>query len=273
VSYKGYFKPLVKLTIEHSFFAGGLCKNLTFIPTSSTQEVMHHHQLLVKSSEYGLILLKDVEHSVLVNEPILLRFEVFSRDVYFSTYTEMTVEQDETLYYSTALCDLDQSVLVPAALPKSEMAAQHKGAKKNLSAPVFVVDIFLDADDFFSISESTDETEQHFFIKLSARALHWKYYFFGELASLDLDIHDLNNQFPERFELCAEPVAKNGKAYISQGLILLNEAPDQRFQLKDKNNSGKSLIKRLPNANVQLLGKGRNSSGQSVLVAEIYINQ
>ena len=49
--------------------------------------------------------------------------------------------------------------------------------------------------------------------------------------------------------------------------------PTQRFQLKDNVGFGKVLIKRLPNAGVQLIGKGRNSSGQSVLVAEIYINQ
>lgn len=269
----GYFKPLITLTVEHSFFVGGLCKNLTFIPTSTTKEVMQQYQLLLKQSGYGLILLKDVEHDVLVDEQLVLRFEVFSNDAYFSTYTEMAVKQGELLYYSTALSDLNKSVLMLSALPKSEAVVQCNGAKKIIAAPIFVVDICIGTDDFSRVSESIDDIAHAFFIKLSARALHWKYYFFGELASLDLDIHDLNTQFPEKFDVCAGLVAKNGKAYISQELILLNEAPGQRFQLKDKNNSGKSLIKRLPNANVQLLGKGRNSSGQSVLVAEIYINQ
>lgn len=268
----GYFKPLIALTVEHSFFVGGLCKNLAFIPTSTTKEVMQQYQLLLKSSGYGLILLKDVEHTVLVDEKIVLRFEVFSNDAYFSNYTEMAVEKTELLYYSIVLSDLNKPVLISSVLPKSEVLMRHKGAKKILVEPIFVVDICLDSDDFSRVSESIYDTAKIFFIKLRARALHWKYYFFGKFASLDLDIHDLNNQFPERFDVCAEPVLKNGKAYISQELILLNEAPSQRFHLKDKNNSGKSLIKRLPNANVQLLGKGRNSSGQSVLVAEIYIN-
>jgi hypothetical protein len=54
---------------------------------------------------------------------------------------------------------------------------------------------------------------------------------------------------------------------------MLSEAPTQRFQLKDKNNSGKVLLKRLPNAAVQRLGKEKDPEGRSILVAEIYINQ
>ena len=269
----GYFKPLLELTVEHSFYANGLCKGLIFTPTSSTKSLMQQYQLLLKSSDCGLILLKDVEHTAAVDEQITLRFEVFSTDAYFAIYTEIAVEQDKILYYSTVRCEVDSSILVSSDLSKSELVVPQKGAKKILSVPVFVIDICLNSDDFSRVSGSIKDIAQKFFIKLNARALHWKYYFFGELATLDLEIHDFNSQSPEKFDVCTEPVAKNGKAYISQELILLSEAPGQRFQLKDKNNSGKSLIKRLPNANVQLLGKGRNSSGQSVLVAEIYINQ
>src|SRR5690606_29744905 len=105
------------------------------------------------------------------------------------------------------------------------------------------------------------------------RALYWKYYFFGELAKLELDIHDLSSQLAVTFDQSNEVVVKNGKAFISQTPIAMNSAPKQRFQLKDKSNAGKILIKRLPNAGVNLISRSMDLRGQQILVAEIYVNQ
>ena len=43
-------------------------------------------------------------------------------------------------------------------------------------------------------------------------AIYWKYYFFGELAKLELEIHDLSSQMAVAFDPSDEVVAKNGGA-------------------------------------------------------------
>lgn len=265
------FKPLIALTIEHNYFVGGLCKNTLFLPTALTKEVLQKYEILMKPTGFGLTLLVDIEHAAWDGEDISLRFEIYSTDLYFSTYTALPVEKGASLLYSTSLCEPDSAIMIPQSRAPEEFAADTK--KKVLNAPVFVVDVVIGATDFARVHSAENDASKQYQIQLQARALHWKYYFFGELANLELDIHDASVPSINKFDVCMEQVAKNGKAYISQELILLHEAPTQRFQLKDKGNSGKVLIKRLPNASVQLLGKGRNSSGQSVLVSEIYINQ
>ena len=268
-----YFKPVCTLTVIHQFFENAVCRDLVFAPTAATRKQLARHQLTVKATDSELKLLLDADVKQEIDKDLVLRFEIFAQDPYFGFYTEELQGRDKPLYYSSKNITADNTSLAlsneDAPLLDEDIPPALKPG--HFKKPVIIVDIPLDAADFNNCIDN--EITRDIQIKLNTRAIYWKYYFFGELANLDLDIHDLSPQSPIGFIPCDEPVAKNGKAFISQSPIVMNNVPKQRFQLKDKTNSGKVLIKRLPNAGLELISRGRNLLGQQILVAEIYINQ
>lgn len=270
------FKSMLTLTVVHQFFGDAPCRNLLFSPTATTRKRLAQHQLMVKASDSGISLLADTDADIDIDDGLVLRFETYAQDSYFGFYTEELQGRDKPLYYSTENITADNISLALLAeeAPEWDEDSQrdnsaHRNKPGNFKKPMMLVDIPLNQNDF----DSAGTNARNLQIKLNTRAIYWKYYFFGELANLELDIHDLSPQSPVGFVPCDEPVAKNGKAFISQSPIVMNNMPKQRFQLKDKTNPGKVLIKRLPNAGIELVSKGRTPSGQQILVAEIYINQ
>jgi hypothetical protein len=245
------YQVLVKLDIKHEYFADGNCRDLVIVPTAETDRLLQGHSLILKQSNSGFYIVADLDRNLTVVESLVLRFEICTRDAQFASYTEAVPEQEPPWYYMTA--NAASTGLLSASSPIPEIAAPARRALRSIwqAKPIMIVDVQLAPNCF-----DTDAVAQYYFIQLQTRSLYWKYYFFGELAKADLSIEDLS-----------------GSATISQTPLPMSTNPPQRFQLKDKKSFGKVLIKRLPNAGIQLVGKGRTSSGQSVLVAEIYINQ
>lgn len=267
-----HFKPIFTLDIEHTFFADRRCNNLIFVPTSHTQRVLQQYQLLIKENENGFSIIADQEFLVPFDDDAVLRFEVFSTDPYFGFYTAETKGRTQPLYCTTKNITADNTGLVISNEQPAESERRDiRRAKPGTKTPLLVVDVELNSPEFLSALKNLVPVVRT--IEFNTRDIYWKYYFFGELAKLELDIHDLSSQTTADFYPSDEPVARNGRAFISQHPIAMSSEPKQRFQLKDKNNSGKILIKRLPNAGVNLIGKSRDLRGQQILVAEIYVNQ
>lgn len=271
-----HFKPIFTLAVEHLFFADGRCTNLIFVPTLATRRVLQQYQLLVKTEDTGFTIVADQDFLVAFDEDAVLRFDVFAQDPYFSFYTLETQNTILPLYCNSKNITADNTHLVlldkqPAEL-QGAAPARLTRAKPGDKTPVLIVDIDLSGTEFATVRQDAAASIARA-IKFNTRAIYWKYYFFGELAKLELDIHDLSSQTTVAFDPSDEAVVKNGKAFISQIPLAMNSEPKQRFQLKDKNNSGKILIKRLPNAGVNLISKSRDLRGQQILVAEIYVNQ
>jgi hypothetical protein len=268
-----HFKPILTLAIEHLFFSDGRCTNLVFTTTPATRRVLQQYHLAVKAEDTGIAIFADQECSVAFDSEALLRFEVFAQDPYFSFYTLETQNKKLPLYYNSKNITADNSSLVlldeqPAESHDTRLVRTKPGDR----TPLLIVDIDLSGAEFATVRQAEAAPVART-IKFNTRDIYWKYYFFGELAKLELDIHDLSSQVAVAFDPSDEVVAKNGKAFISQIPIAMNSAPKQRFQLKDKSNAGKILIKRLPNAGVNLISKSRDLRGQQILVAEIYVNQ
>lgn len=266
------FKPVFTLGVAHAFFADGRCTNLHFEPTSATERLLRRYQLLVRHNDIGFSLIADLDNWITADDDeSVLRFNAYAQDNYFGFYTAETEGLHTPLYASNKNITADNSSLVlqPMPTPKSKSKYSER-VKPGTRTPALVVDI--DLNDNAIVAAKTAATEIQW-LRFNTRELYWKYYFFGELAKLELDIHDLSSQQAIGFDQSDEPVAKNGKAYISQVPIAMSSEPKQRFQLKDKNNSGKILIRRLPNAGINLISKSRNLKGQQILVAEIYVNQ
>jgi len=269
-----HFKPIFTLNVEHAFFANGRCTSVIFVATSGTQRVLQQYQLLIKAHDTGFSILVDQECLIPFDENAVLRFEAFAQDPYFGFYTAETQGQTQPLYCTTKDITADNTGLVIS----NEQPAELQGAisapariKPGTKTPLLIVDIELHSAEFIAAIQGDNLVARR--IRFNTRAIYWKYYFFGELAKLELDIHDLSSHATVVFDPSDEAVAKNGKAFISQVPIAMNSEPKQRFQLKDKSNAGKILIKRLPNAGVNLISKSKDLRGQQILVAEIYVNQ
>lgn len=268
-----HFKPILTLAVEHLFFADGRCTNLVFTTTPATRRVLQQYQLAVKAEESGIAIFADQECSVAFDSEAVLRFEVFSQGAYFSFYTLETQNRKLPLCYSSKNITADNTSLVLLDEQAAEsQSTRNLRIKPGDRTPLLIVDIDLSGTEFANAREPEVAPVART-IKFNTRDIYWKYYFFGELAKLDLEIHDLSSQIAVTFDASDEVVAKSGKAFISQVPIAMSNAPKQRFQLKDKNGSGKILIKRLPNAGVNLISMSRDLRGQQILVAEIYVNQ
>lgn len=268
-----HFKPILTLAVEHLFFADGHCTNLVFTTTPATRRVLQQYQLAVKAEDTGIAIFADQECSVAFDSEAVLRFEVFAQDPYFGFYTLETQNKKLPLHYSSKNITADNTSLVLLDEQAAESQdARPVRAKPGDRTPLIIVDIDLSGAEFATVRQ-TEAAPIARTIKFNTRDIYWKYYFFGELAKLDLEIHDLSSQMAIAFYPSDEVVAKNGKAFISQYPIAMKSEPKQRFQLRDKNSTGKILVKRLPNAGVNLISKSRDLRGQQILVAEIYVNQ
>lgn len=266
------FKPVFTLGVAHAFFADERCTHLHFEPTPATERLLRRYQLLVRHNDSGFSLVADLDNWISADEDdSVLRFNAYAQDNYFGFYTAETEGLLTPLYASNKNITADNSSLVLQREAPPQLQSEYSTrVKPGTRTPVLVVDINLNDS---AISAAKTATAITHWLRFTTRELYWKYYFFGELAKLELDIHDLASSDAIGFDLSDEPVAKNGKAFISQVPIAMNSEPKQRFQLKDKNNSGKILIRRLPNAGINLISKSRNLKGQQILVAEIYVNQ
>lgn len=266
------FKPVFTLTAMHAFFADGRCTQLHFVPTAATERLLRRYQLLLRHNDTGFSIVADLENWLTADaDDSVLRFNAYAQDNYFGFYTAETEGLHRPLYASNHNITADNTSLVLQREAPPQLLSEYSARiKPGTRTPVLVVDI--DLNDSALVAAKTGAALQYN-LRFGTRELYWKYYFFGELAKLELDIHDLSSQSAIGFAQSDEPVAKNGKAFISQVPIAMSSEPKQRFQLKDRNNSGKILIRRLPNAGINLVSKSRNLMGQQVLVAEIYVNQ
>lgn len=112
-------------------------------------------------------------------------------------------------------------------------------------------------------------------VQLKARSLHWKYIFSGALAKRALAIVDLNRSESGgvQFVPSDQVVTSKHVAFISDAALTMRSMPSQGFQLREEDASGRVLMRRLPNASFDHLGKERSPDGQSLVVAEIYVHQ
>lgn len=271
---------LVRVNIQHDFFSDGICRNLAFQATAATKKMLDSYRLLLKPTRSGFDILADADWGFEPDETLRLHIEAYAGDSYFALYTEEIQTLDGMRCYRIENITGDNSGLALQEITAQEYRSGNEGPTPAgpgvLKKPVigFEVAIEHQALGIFDVQQRESLLAAPAVqLQLHARAFHWKYYFFGELANLDTEIHDLYSPSPVVFDLCDEAVPDSGKAFLSQQSIVMSDVPKQRFQLKEKTSPGRVLIKRLPNAGLGWIAKSRNLAGQQILVAEIYVNQ
>ncbi|MBR7792638.1 hypothetical protein KDM87_08535 [Undibacterium sp. FT147W] len=263
---------LFTVYVRHDFFDQGAGTHIRFEPTKECALFMQRENILLRKCPDGAEIwleTRDVENNRTRTEKWNFSFAAFSDDPLMNFYTVWPIPLPLCFKNSPAMTD-GVSELLQAEEMVNENAAK-KNAYVSTKEPLFQVSI---TDDFSVNTRKIDARE--FRIQLEARPIHWKYFFSGALASRKLKIIDLNSSNEGegiRFIPSSQVVSKTSVAFVSEAALPMRSIPSQRFQLCEEGVTGKVLMKRLPNANVQHIGKERRPDGHSFVVAEIYIHQ
>jgi hypothetical protein len=247
------YLPLLEIVVTHEYLAG-MPLQLRFEPGAACAALMRREALLLRTTPWGAELWRE-EQAAPPAAMLPLVFAVFASDPQLPFCTAWPVAPP-LRYVSTG----QDGLLQAQTLAGSGAARQ----------PLLSIEIDHQTAPQAGAARST------YRIALAANKIHWKYFFSGSLGSKKLRIVDLDAAEGApgvRFAPSDWPATDDGLAYTSEAPLPIQKLPQQRLQLREEGGAGKVLIKRLPNASCDKLGKERGRDGQSMIVAEIYIHQ
>jgi hypothetical protein len=139
------------------------------------------------------------------------------------------------------------------------------------SLPVLVLDIESTAGELSFPARRSRWEELHVLL-LRARRLRWKYYVSGDLADCCPEIHDVSAGSGERqaFRRAATPGPCGALAFLSEREIPLRQDSSLRLQLRNGAN-GRILLRRIPLASPESLGREVLEGGEAITVAQAFI--
>ncbi len=285
------YVPLFNIVVGHEFFASERCMGIDFVATSNTEKFIRNAGLLVRNTGFGVSVVYDSDKTEALkryaddeDDRAVCEFKVYSRDLFFKSYTEAANFQSDSILYFDNL-RLGRRAANRLKLHKSKYATNLNvkkldtiqirsmfSQKNRLIPPVFVVKICI-TDRERTLFEGQTNAAANYYIGFNTRQSVWKYCLLGAMARNGVFVFDLDQQMEFRSGVKA-PLAgdKNAVTIMSKKAIPLRDSYDFRFQLREKiSGREKILIKRLPVASVSQTDK-TIVSGQEVMVSEIYVN-
>ena len=279
------FHPLFRIVVEHSYFRGGICAKLDFVPTVKTRGIIRNSGMVLKPISGGVQLFYDDSRREVLkvmaseSETAVLSFRAFSRDPLFSSYTRQPVGTDDAMLFfhdgasssgPDGACNLHPGEYVSG----EDLRALDRLADDDLLAPgdrimrpAFLVSIALAQLDL-----QANALLKRFRIRFQARETFWKYYLVGAMAGKNAVISDRNNGI-EFACLGEELLADNRRATVFRSMqpLRLRERSEYSFQLRASGGAGKILVRRLPVASANQLSR-EIVDGKEAAVSEIYLN-
>lgn len=261
------YRRLLALDVTHEYLAGAPLAGLRYVPTAATAALMEREGLLLRSMPFGVELWREQREQrddAPDQEVWQLGFDVQAEDRMLRFYTEWP--QDAYLALTPGVQGGVKVLRAVAQPARADDGAPGAGAAM----------LWLDlACRPLPLPSVADEAVLPWRVALASKKIHWKYFFSGGLAAKKLSIIDLDaaGDVPG-LQFAPSPLAAtaNGTAYLSASPVPMQSLPQQRLQLREAGTAGKVLIRRLPNASVDRLGKERGPNGQSMIVAEIYVH-
>lgn len=263
------YLPLFSVQLAHDFFGvGNELPDAAFQiePSKSCAESMKKENLLIRTRSSGIEVWREQFDFNDVTTPFKFEFLLRSKDPYVETYTAW--EMDKPFSYSDAANELGAiRLLKPRKVEEQDFGLSSFERQRH---PVLCS---IHLQHTLATSAQSDITQYK--IQLHSKAMHWKYYFSGALAKKKLTIVDLDAESIQgvRFIPSSNVVTENSLAFVSEAKLPMRSIPTQRFQLREEDATGRVLMRRLPNASINKIGKERGPDGQSLVVAEIYIHQ
>ncbi|MFZ6658093.1 hypothetical protein [Undibacterium sp. TJN19] len=290
-----YF-PLFSIVIDHDYFAGSNAAIWKFVPTAECKKLEMQYRTVLRTIDGGVEVwceaddvptpfadneTGDSRDTVLKNEAsndmLNFMYEVFCDDPQFTFYTDLPSTTPPCFQNTNSQSSEKIEILSPISdSPILRPETVSRIGKLQLGQSRFFVDIRFSEVAFWNAASEKNQISKQYRVHLKSKKIHWKYFFTGTLASKNIQIVDLDaneNDTGVVFETSTHPATDSGTALVSQTAITMQYRPVQHFQLREVDMAGKILIKRLPNASVNKIGKEWGPDGQSLLVAEIYIHQ
>ena len=268
----GRYIPLCALKVQHEFFEGSPDSNhlaLRFLPSLATAELIRREDLLLRERINGIEIWQvesDKDSVVPAIRELDLTFLVSSKDPHFNFYTDLDLAKPINFINQEAAASSEPVRLTAQIVEQPDFSLFGLSSFENRRAPaLFTV----------QLRHQISAQMTHYLVELKARPLHWKYVFSGALAKKKLEIIDLEAGTSNgcRFNVAENSVTTGAVAFISELPLPMKGMPTQRFQLREAGAAGRVLMRRLPNASIDKVGKERGPDGQSLVVAEIYIHQ
>lgn len=304
--------PLLRVTVQHAYFNQGRKPHWRFEPLAACRQIERELGLRRQPEADGMSLWREADPArdaplakAAGANTLLLQYAVFCDEPGLHAITDWPVAAPVCYRMQWG----DEEVQCAALSDVPQMAVEAAASKAaGLLQEWFMVEIALPEAAIWQADTATGVRQYR--IEMHAPAMHWKYFFSGALAQKNIVIVDLDADFamaaqdvasgedtagdpaaggpvvgtPAAGEIKFLPslraASADGKAWVSDQAIALQQVPTRRFQLQEAGMSGlgagqggRVLIKRLPNASVKKIGKEVGSDGKELLVAEIYIHQ
>ncbi|WMW80502.1 hypothetical protein RF679_17960 [Undibacterium cyanobacteriorum] len=265
------YLPLFRLILAHEFFASDRELPLQIQATKACARQMEQEGLLLRSISNGIEVWNEVREFGDPAASLDFEFLVLSKDPYLETYTAWEVAKP--IAYQIKPDEHGEATATNQGITAVTVAERDFGLssfERQKMGIVFSVEMTQ------ALHVESDREIQQYHIQLRSKEMHWKYYFSGALAKKKLEIIDLdaiNSEPGCRFIPSSKIVTEDSLAFVSNVKLPMRSIPTQRFQLREEGANGRVLMRRLPNASVDKIGKEKGPDGQSLVVAEIYIHQ
>lgn len=264
------YLPLFSVQVDHTFFQGGVVGRdfpIRIEATKACLAAMEKENLLIRQVSQGIEIWCEQHEYKQETEAFAFEFLMYSADPHVETYTAWDVVKP--ICFQT---NDDDRTQIQRQLKAKTIAPQDFGLSsfERQRQP-----ILCSVQLHHSLQAKPGQAIAQYKIQLQSKAMHWKYYFSGALAKKKLVIIDLdaNTELGIRFSSSSNVVTENSLAFVSEAKLPMRSIPTQRFQLREEDATGRVLMRRLPNASIEKIGKEKGPDGQSLVVAEIYIHQ
>jgi hypothetical protein len=270
------FEPLLQITLEHAYYADGLCRGLRFVPDEDTEAWMTRRGCISRATGAGVLVLAPSSEAEPSDDASWLSFHVHSSDHGLAAVTaDLPRGSDEILLLVAA------QVLAPAAA--DELQSLHAGPRSGegerwpLAWPMLSQSLGTTArrtPPLAVVRVPAPRALMRYRARLAARATVWQYWLLGEWTEGALRIVDSDNQV--QFTEPETRVLNDGRTALavrSLGEIELRQRSTARFQLRSRASAAERvLVKRLPVAGADPFVR-ETPDPRSRLVSEIYVHR
>lgn len=246
-------RKILDLEFAHDFFPESTCTILEIEPDDGTSALSSRHQLAIRhrTGGFGIHVLSEAAFDT----PVPIRLVGWSRDPSFELYTDLSIAGPAgCLSFSDTRIQDDGRTL--EAAPASEtLPRRARPARITLEA---------------TLDPSVPCRSLR--IRLAARPVFWKYHLFGEFATRPLRIVDTTpGEAPLAFRKTESVAIEGASTWASEIPIPARLASERKIQLRDTE-TGRVLVKRLPNPDFRTIGREPLSTGGTALALEAFIH-
>ncbi|GGG31409.1 hypothetical protein GCM10011344_35440 [Dokdonia pacifica] len=211
-----HFSLLFSITIEHTYYADGICQDLVYMPSLATQRLMNKYGLLLQKTPLGFSFyattdqtIKDfLDYLTTTDNETSFTFDVTSLDPYFTVFTSYPISKTGIFSFNSSEVSSEGEVSVLNA----------KFTPVNTATISFSITIGYDAIIRFRESGNNPDYK----IKFDAQKTQWRYYIINK-SNLHFEKLEIQSDSDIQFEGPTEvTLPNNEKALLfSSGTLKL----------------------------------------------------